>query len=95
MSELKIEDLRLLCEHGQMATHIVDPFSSDSWTCPGGRVPTRKQLIDILDIDYEAATDYVLTATEQSFYSGGVKLSIYQADQLIRHVMVAALGEDT
>ena len=31
--------------------------------CPGGRVPTRQELIDMLDIDYEAA------ATESGLYA--------------------------
>jgi len=58
MTDFTIEDLRLPCAHGQLVPHIVDPFSTDAstdtWTCPGGRVPTRQELIDMLDIDLEA-----------------------------------------
>jgi len=62
MSDFTIEDLRLPCKHGERIRHRYPdgPFTpKQSWphivSCSGGRVPTRTELIDLLDLDYEAS----------------------------------------
>ena len=44
---MNIEDLRLPCQHGYRTVHIGNKVGP--YTCPGGRVPTRQELIDMLD----------------------------------------------
>ena len=47
--EWKIEDLRLLCQHGFRGRCNRFEVTRPGF-CPGGRVPTRTELIDILGI---------------------------------------------
>jgi len=98
MSELTITDLRLvtLCSHGRFTAHP-QGFGPYCYEGEVGDAPTRKQLIDIFDPDYEAAArlwasqqwpEWNLDDPEQQRYRGYLMHSI-------RQIVDTALGEDT
>jgi len=92
---MTIEDLRLPCEHGLTEFHEYhDPSHPDCdvtfvtghghhWLdCPGGRVPTRQELIDIL-------------GGRPVVVMGGLSPAFYPADEDDdTDVFVVALGDE-
>ena len=145
---MKLDDLRLPCEHGHLIQHdewadgdflvweemgmyemkcgrvdcaleIVRPGKTQcrcdydktfppggprepQMACPGGRVPTRQELIDILGIDYFAAADRLAFMLDLA--SSPLTRSLYQDDEgdpdehtqrLAKSLVNAALGGGT
>ena len=79
---MNIEDLRLPCKHG----YYEGTYHWNQGQCLGkGRVPTRAELIDILGIDYEAATK----AWAQDYGDDGLGGF---TDEAIRCLVYGALG---
>ena len=97
---MTIEDLRLHkepCEHGKEQNFEVPPdthpvYKCDVYGCPGGRVPTRKQLIDILSIDYEAAGLELDKLVQEGKLA---KTTEFLDWDWPARIVDAALGEDT
>ena len=59
-------------------------------TCPGGRVPTRTELIGAIDIDYEAARVELADDYQRICDHLGDELA-----EIARWILEAALGENT
>jgi len=102
---MNIEDLRLPCEHGLTESHEYhDPSHPECdvsfvtghghhWLdCPGGRVPTRQELIDMLDITTRIKAEWYRKGMHDIDPSDP---ELKQNVRMFYHELMAALGGGT
>ncbi len=92
-----INDLRFhgpfdLCEHGARRQHPDGLWSRDDW-CPGGREPTRQELIAMLGINHSPAT---IQEALETFVAWGLQNDVPAIEAVaVLCEVAAALGGGT